>query len=73
MEDRNFPVARHCPHCGNAEAKLMPPLGDYSEYRCPNCGTYRISGTIERLIEIGTADPKSARIEERNGHRCLVT
>jgi hypothetical protein len=73
MEDRNYPVARPCPHCGNVAAKLMPPLGDYSEYICPNCGTYCISGTMERHIEIGTADPKPARIEERNGRRCLVS
>ena len=51
---------------------LMPPLGDYSEYRCPTCGTYCVDGTMERLIELGTVDPKSAHIEERNGRRCLV-
>ena len=50
----------------------MPPLGDYSEYCCPSCGTYRVSGTMERLIELGEADPKSARIQERNGPRCLA-
>lgn len=72
MDDRNYPVMRACPHCGNANARLMPPVDDYSKYRCPNCGEYRVSGTMEKLIELGTADPKSARIEQRNGHRCLV-
>ena len=71
MEDRNYPVTRTCPHCGSA-ADLMPPLGDFSGYDCPNCGTYRVSYTMEALMERGTADPKSARIEERNGHRCLM-
>ena len=73
MEDRQCPVKRTCPHCGNAEARLMPPLGDYSEYRCPGCGTYRVSGTMERLIEIGTVDARSARIVDQHGHRMLVT
>jgi predicted RNA-binding Zn-ribbon protein involved in translation (DUF1610 family) len=73
IEGRNYPVKRACPHCGNSYAKLMPPLGDYSEYQCPGCGTYCISGTMERLIKEGVADPRSAHIEEQNGHRRLVT
>lgn len=72
MDDRNSPMTRACPHCKNANAKLMPPAGDYSEYSCPNCGEYRVSGTMERLIKLGTVDPKSAHIEQRNGYRCLV-
>lgn len=72
MEDRNHPVKRVCPHCGHADARLMPPRGDYSEYECPRCGTYRVSGTMEKLIEDGVTDPKVARIEERDGYRCLV-
>jgi hypothetical protein len=46
--------------CGNTEAKLMPPLGDYSEYHCPSCGMYHTSGTMEMLIENGVIDPASA-------------
>jgi len=72
MEDRNYPVQRTCPHCGSSDAKLMPPLGDYSEYQCLNCGTYRVSGSMEQLIANGVVDPRSAHIEKQNGHRCLV-
>jgi predicted RNA-binding Zn-ribbon protein involved in translation (DUF1610 family) len=72
MENRNFPVVRRCPHCGNSYAKLMPPSGDYSEYWCPDCGTYRISGTMEKLIENGQVDPESAEIKQQNGHRHLT-
>src|SRR3954471_13769048 len=43
MEDRNRPVDRTCTHCGVPGAKLMPTLGDYDEYQCPKCGTYRIT------------------------------
>jgi len=58
MNDRNQPITVTCPRCKNSRTKLMPKLGDYSEYRCPNpdCGTYRISGTMEQLIRNG-ADP----------------
>lgn len=72
MEDRNYPVTTACPHCRNAQAELMPPLGDYNEYRCPCCDTFDISGTVEKLIECGTLDPMSARIEEANGRRRMV-
>lgn len=72
MEDRNYSVARPCPHCGNTDAKLMPPRGDYSEYHCYSCGIYCISGTMEKLIENGTVNPRSAHIEKRDGQRCLV-
>jgi hypothetical protein len=50
----------------------MPPLGYYSEYDCPGCGSYRVSGTIEELIEKGTVNPKNAHIQERDGIRWLV-
>lgn len=71
-ENRQYPVPRTCPHCGSPEAKLMPPVNDHSEYRCPECGTYRISGTTETLVENGQVDPVAARIEERSGYRWLV-
>jgi tRNA(Ile2) C34 agmatinyltransferase TiaS len=72
MENREYPVPRTCPHCGNTGAELMPPVGDYSEYRCPECRTYRISDTMETLIENGQVDPVAAHIEEQGGHRWLV-
>jgi len=71
MEDRNYPVTRTCPHCGNTGAKLMPPIDDFSEYSCPHCGRYRI-WTMEKLIEIRKADPTSAHFVEQNGHKWLV-
>jgi tRNA(Ile2) C34 agmatinyltransferase TiaS len=69
MEDRNYLVTRDCPRCGNMSAQLMPPLGDFSEYRCLDCGTYRISGTMQKLTELGTVNPRTARFVERGGHR----
>lgn len=72
VENRQYAVPRTCPHCGQTEVKLMPPEGDYSEYRCPKCGTYRISGTMETFIENGQADPVTAHFEEQSGHRWLV-
>ena len=72
LEDRNHPVTRACLHCGNVEAKLMPPLGDYCEYNCPCCGVYRVSGTMKKLIELKQVDPTSAHLENQNGHRFLV-
>jgi predicted RNA-binding Zn-ribbon protein involved in translation (DUF1610 family) len=72
IEDRNYPVKRVCPHCGDSEARLMPPLDDYSQYECPRCGVYRVSGTMEHQIEKGVIDPKVAHIEQRDGYRCLV-
>src|ERR1022692_1019030 len=55
--DRNYPVIRTCPHCGDADAMLMPPLGYYSEYHCQHCGTYRVTGTMEELIANRTVNP----------------
>lgn len=72
MEDRNYPVDRNCPHCGASKAKLMPTLGDYDEYQCPKCGTYRITGSDREGIENGTKDPKRGHFGERDGHRVLV-
>ncbi len=57
-----YPVPTICPHCGNDRAELMPKVGDYSRYRCPTCQDFSVSGTTERLFELGTADPKTARI-----------
>jgi hypothetical protein len=66
-EDRN----RMCPHCGDV-AKLVPSAGYYSEYDCPRCGVFRVSGTMERLIELGRIDLKATRIRLQGGNRCLV-
>jgi DnaJ-class molecular chaperone len=72
VEDRRYQVKRTCPRCDDTEAALMPPRGDYSQYDCPQCGIYRVDGTMERLIELGTVDPKAARIEERGDKRWLT-
>jgi hypothetical protein len=48
----------------------MPPLGDWSTYDCPKCGTYSVSGLTEQLIENG-ADPTGGRIVQRGEHRFL--
>jgi hypothetical protein len=62
---------RTCPHCGE-RARLMPPLGYYSEYDCQRCGVFRVSGTLERLIELGSVDLKATEIRVQGGNRCLV-
>ena len=73
MQSRNQPELKTCPHCGNTRATLMPRLGDYNEYSCPNlkCGTYRIPGTMEQLIENG-ADPTAGQFVQQRGHKFLV-
>lgn len=45
-------VALHdsCPVCGRPGVRTAARTGgDYSEYACENCGTYRISGTAEAM------------------------
>ena len=49
----------------------VPPLGDWSTYDCPKCGTYSVSGLTEQLIENG-ADPTGGRIVQRGEHRFLA-
>lgn len=62
-----------CPHCGNAEVERLPSIGDYSEYRCPTCRDYRISGTQEDKFDKGIEDPKEAWLfEDADGRRCLL-
>lgn len=50
---RNAPVTATCLHRGNKNAELLPPLADRSDYRCPTCGEYSVSGTTGRLFEVG--------------------
>ncbi len=71
VNDRNHPIPATCPHCGNDYAKLLPLRGDRSDYRCPNCGEFSISGTREHLFETGQDDPKKARFVEEGGRRWL--
>ncbi|WP_372030030.1 hypothetical protein [Pseudomonas kurunegalensis] len=35
----------------NQEAERLESQGDYQELSCPDCGRYRISGTVVRLWE----------------------
>jgi predicted RNA-binding Zn-ribbon protein involved in translation (DUF1610 family) len=62
---------RPCPYCGTAAAKTIPPSGTYSEYECPKCGTFRIIGKMESLIENG-ADASAGRFVYWHGNRFLV-
>ena len=41
------PAKGHARIGGNADAERLSSRGDYTEYRCPTCGNYRISGTQE--------------------------
>jgi len=60
-------------HCGNANAERLPSRGDSSDYRCPTCGNYSISGTQERRFEDGFEDPTKGRFTvDSNGRRWLV-
>ena len=61
-----------CLHCGNDKAERLPSPGDYSDYRCPTCGEYRVAGAQERCFDAGTADPRKAQIiVDANGQRWL--
>jgi len=41
-----------CFVCNNS-ADARESGGDYVELACPNCGEYRVSGTVVRLFEKG--------------------
>ena len=61
-----------CLHCGNDKAERLSSPGDYSDYRCPTCGEYRIAGPQQRCFEAGSADPRKAQIVvDSNGQRWL--
>jgi hypothetical protein len=46
--------------------------GDYSAYRCPVCGVYRISSTHETLFDNGSRDPKKTHFRlDPDGYRWL--
>ena len=60
-----------CPRCGTAAPKLTRASGKYSEYECPKCGTFRIIGEMESLIENG-ADASAGRFVYWHGNRLLV-
>ena len=40
-----------CPICGSV-AKGGHNVGDSTVYECPNCGGYRLSGTVVKLLAI---------------------
>jgi predicted RNA-binding Zn-ribbon protein involved in translation (DUF1610 family) len=72
MSDKNL-LEGSCPHCGNADAERLPSRGDYTEYRCPTCGNYRISGRQERRFEDGFDDSTKGRFTvDSSGGRWLV-
>ncbi len=59
-----------CLHCGNDKAERLRGPGDYSDYRCPTCGEYRVAGAQGRCFDAGTADPRKAQIViDANGQR----
>ena len=60
--DRNYPVRIDCPHCDDAGAALLPPLGDRRDYCCPTCGDFSVTASTKRLFELGTHDIALARI-----------
>jgi hypothetical protein len=46
---QHYPGPEACPRqsvCG-ATAEVMPSRGDYVRYRCPKCGEFRISQTVD--------------------------
>lgn len=40
-----------CPICGSS-ATGGHKVGDSTVYECPNCGGYRLAGTVEKLLAI---------------------
>ncbi len=51
---------RQCPLCDSAPVGETPTDGDRTHYRCDTCGGFEITGTVARLLEIGTF-PKENR------------
>jgi hypothetical protein len=47
-----------CPICEGDAVGEQVPAGDFLEFSCENCGTYRISGTA---LEVFPSLPRSAR------------
>jgi DNA-directed RNA polymerase subunit RPC12/RpoP len=71
--DRNSPQQVACPHCSNSDATIYPPIDDWDDYRCPDCGDFRITGTERHRFDAGYADPKKARFVETVDGRRLLT
>ena len=48
-----------CPACRELYP-VVEPRGDYEVVECPNCGSYRISGTALQLLDGATAELREA-------------
>ena len=50
-----------CPACGEVYP-VVETSGDYEVVDCPNCGSYRVSGTALRLLDrVGAARREALR------------
>lgn len=45
-----------CPICG-AASEGGHAVGDSTVFICPQCGGYRLAGTAQELLELGTLQP----------------
>jgi hypothetical protein len=61
----------NCMHCGNEGAMLILAVRGRADYTCLICGSYSVSGMMQKIIENGHASPKLARLVADNCRRYL--
>jgi hypothetical protein len=69
LEDSAMTVI--CVHCGNEDAMLFLAVCGRADYTCLSCGSYSVSGMMQKIIKNGHADPTLARLVADNGRRYL--
>jgi hypothetical protein len=60
-----------CVHCGTEGATLFLAVCDRADYTCSSCGSYSVSGMMQKFIKNGHANPKQAHLVADNGRRYL--
>jgi hypothetical protein len=60
-----------CMHCGSKGAMLFLAVCGRVDYTCLSCGSYSVSGMMQKIIKNGPANPRLARLVADNGRRYL--
>ena len=60
-----------CMHCGDDVAMLSLAVCGRADYTCLSCGSYSVSGMMQKIIKNGHADPRLGRLIADNGRRYL--